>query len=78
MLPLPVTLNRVKIQGLTSIVFFPEYEIVTSRTHPSLQMSNPPALQHSIQDFEEINPEGLMIIIYLSFAIENFMDKSYL
>ena len=27
-------------------------------------MSNPPTLQHSIQDFAEINPEGLMIIIY--------------
>ena len=78
MLPLPVTLNRVKIQSLTSIVFFPEYEIVASRTHPSLQMSNPPTLQYSIQNFAEINPEGLMIIIYLSFALENFMDKSYL
>ena len=41
-------------------------------------MSNPPTLQHSIQDFAEINPEGLMIIIYLSFALETFMDKSYL
>ena len=28
-------------------------------------MLNPPTLQHSIQDFAEINPKGLIIIIYL-------------